>query len=169
MSTDGRQGVTTMRPGVAVPRYKTVQLDALRVLAGAFSDTPRQAVVRLCLQAEQPMTDAHIHFRLPIKDFDVPPIRDAALAIAWVVWQGIIRRKMVYIGCMGGTGRTGVLLALLARVTSSEDGPDAIKYIRRVYRAGAVETKEQEQFVRSFPVKNLRRWYRLCALFRERN
>lgn len=53
----------------------------------------------------------------------------------------------LYVGCMGGTGRTGTFLAALVAQHPAMSGTDAITYIRQVYRAGAVETTEQGQQV----------------------
>jgi len=151
------------RPVGAIERA-TVTLGQIEILAGAFQWAPEIGFKNVCLQAEEPQSKAPIHFRLPIEDFGVPRIRDTALCLAWIIWHSVLRRQKVYMGCMGGTGRTGMLLALLARIGINAGGRYAIQSIRRDYRKGAVETQEQERFVEAFPVRNLRRWYRACQL-----
>lgn len=56
----------------------------------------------------------------------------------------------LYAGCMGGTGRTGTILAIIAAQHPDLHGDRAIHYIRTVYKAHAVETAEQKAQVREF-------------------
>jgi hypothetical protein len=54
--------------------------------------------------------------------------------------------ERVEIGCLGGRGRTGTVLAamaVLARVAPTE----AVRWVREHYDAEAVETREQEEWV----------------------
>ena len=59
------------------------------------------------------------------------------------------------VGCLGGQGRTGLFLALLAKVWGIAD---PVKYVRRVYLRRAVETRDQEEWVADFEASGLRRW-----------
>ena len=54
----------------------------------------------------------------------------------------------VELGCLGGHGRTGTALACLA-VLSGVPAPDATAWVRSAYCNEAVETPEQEAFVRA--------------------
>jgi hypothetical protein len=59
--------------------------------------------------------------------------------------------EVVEVGCMGGHGRTGTILACMAVLADPElTGPEAVKYIQRVHCNKAVETSSQEWFVRWF-------------------
>lgn len=81
-------------------------------------------------------------FRLP-KD---PEDARAALVEAW-------RRagtERVEVACAGGKGRTGTALACLA-VLDGVPPKEAVAYVRRHYRRGAVETWGQRRWVRRFP------------------
>lgn len=60
----------------------------------------------------------------------------------------------LYVGCMGGTGRTGTLLALLVAQHPAFTGETAIAYIRQVYKPGAVETSGQERQVKLFELNS---------------
>lgn len=63
-------------------------------------------------------------------------------------WQRA-ETERVEVACLGGHGRTGTALACLAVLDGI--GPDeAVGYVRRHYRAAAVETPEQVEFVRRF-------------------
>lgn len=57
--------------------------------------------------------------------------------------------ERVEVACWGGHGRTGTALACLA-VLDGLPADQAVAYVRRHYRAAAVETAEQEDYVLRF-------------------
>jgi hypothetical protein len=54
--------------------------------------------------------------------------------------------ERVEVGCLGGQGRTGTVLACMA-VLAGVSPSDAVAWVRRNYSPGAVETPEQEAWV----------------------
>jgi len=82
-----------------------------------------------------------------IKDFGVPKRIRAAEFLERLV-PVAIQKGEIYVGCAGGTGRTGLMLALLARIAGEEH---PIPYVRANYKRHAVENAEQEDFVQTFP------------------
>jgi len=126
----------------------------LEIVGGPFNNY-RPGIngdIGVCVRAEQVPATADIC--LPIHDFDVPHDEaDVDLAIE-VTLGALLAGKRVYVGCMGGWGRTGLFLALLAKTCGYDD---PIAYVRANYTPRAVETKEQETFVRNFDVGPLRR------------
>jgi protein-tyrosine phosphatase len=54
--------------------------------------------------------------------------------------------QSVEIGCLGGHGRTGTALALLA-VLAGHPSDDAVDWVRTHYCPKAVETDEQQAYV----------------------
>lgn len=99
------------------------------------------ALVRLAAEIEVPI--GIVAYNLPVSDFkplDPLALMDAIPNILNDLESGV----RLYVGCMGGSGRTGTLLALLVAQHPSFDGTAAISYIRQVYKASAIETKEQE-------------------------
>ncbi len=79
----------------------------------------------------------------------------------------ILAGEPVYVGCMGGIGRTGLFLACLAKAFGVRK---PVEFVRKHYLPHAVETEQQKQFVRQFTItppmkrklKTLRRrlrWY----------
>ncbi len=81
-------------------------------------------------------------------DFRLPADPDAlrgALAEAWE--RSALER--VEVACGGGTGRTGTALACLA-VLDGVPAAEAVAFVRRAYRARAVETRRQARFVAGF-------------------
>jgi hypothetical protein len=82
-------------------------------------------------------------------DFGLP--LDAARA-ATQMRAAFLRAKggqVVEIGCLGGLGRTGTVLACMA-VLAGVDPRDAVAWVRQNYRSAAVETPDQERWVDSF-------------------
>jgi hypothetical protein len=88
----------------------------------------------------------------PISDMSVP--KDAIefkLMVEWLADQ-ITAGKSVHIGCLGGHGRTGMVLAALVRMMAGEE--DAITYVRDHYCQKAVETSEQAKWLnKNFGIK----------------
>lgn len=59
--------------------------------------------------------------------------------------------QVVEVGCMGGHGRTGTILACMAVLADPElTGPEAVKFIKATHCTKAVETSSQEWYVRWF-------------------
>lgn len=56
--------------------------------------------------------------------------------------------KTIHIGCMGGHGRTGMVLAALVKVVLGEE--DAITWVRTHYCKKAVETQVQIKFLNTY-------------------
>lgn len=118
---------------------------------------------------------------LPIADFSIPDELQTRIALSKSM-QILNREKVIYIGCMGGIGRTGLFMALLVNYISTYEYYLAIKgwrglknkiknifgsteldainlfrgspisEVRRIYLYNAVETKEQENFIENFEI-----------------
>ena len=61
--------------------------------------------------------------------------------------------ETVEVGCLGGLGRTGTVLACMT-VPTGLDAPSAVAWVRKNYRPEAVETADQEQWVAWFSQSN---------------
>jgi len=79
-------------------------------------------------------------------DFGLP--RDGARAAAQIraAFSRAKGGQGVEIGCLGGLGRTGTVLACMA-VLAGLDSLDAVAWVRKNYRSGAIETPDQESWV----------------------
>ncbi len=144
--------------------YTSISISEWYIFAGPFSNAPMDGMKNINLQAEQPEGDAPIHYRLPIKDFSIPEIRPTVFALAWIIFQMVALERFVYIGCMGGVGRTGMILALLIKLITDVTAMNAIVHLRARYIEHAVETDEQIKFVSEFPMTTLRLWFGICKL-----
>ena len=83
----------------------------------------------------------------PIKDQNIPDDgKEFKKLINWLE-KKLIDGKSIHLGCIGGHGRTGMVLCALYAQMSKET--DAIQYVRENYCKKAVETKQQVKFLMS--------------------
>ena len=79
------------------------------------------------------------------EDFGVPRDPDAAAAAIRDAFTRARAGETVEVGCVGGLGRTGTVLACMAILTGvPPDG--AVAWVREHYDARAVETRTQEDW-----------------------
>jgi len=82
-------------------------------------------------------------------DFGVPRDRDAAAAQIRAAFARARAGARVEVGCAGGLGRTGTVLACMA-VLAGVPVPEAVQWVRQSYDARAVETDDQEEWIAWF-------------------
>lgn len=83
------------------------------------------------------------------RDFGLPEDAELAAQKIEAAFLRARRGQLVEIGCFGGSGRTGTVLACMAVLAGVPPG-EAVAWVRHTYRAEAVETVEQEEWVRWF-------------------
>ncbi len=108
----------------------------------------------VCVRAERaPSGRYNVH--LPIHDFSVPsPDQQDEVELALrETLEALLDGKPVYVGCMGGWGRTGLFLALLAKVCGVDQ---PVTYVRENYSNRAVETRSRSATSRTstFPASS---------------
>ena len=83
------------------------------------------------------------------EDFGLPadPVRASAQIRA--AFERARRGERVEVGCAGGLGRTGTVLACMA-ILAGIRPDDAVCWVKRNYDVEAVETDAQKAFVRAF-------------------
>lgn len=96
-------------------------------------------------------TPCDLHF--PIEDFGVPDRREFEDLLIAII-QAADNGKVVYVGCMGGIGRTGMVVGGIARTLLTVD--DAVTWARSNYLGHTIETRAQEGLVRTFDVNRVR-------------
>ena len=79
-------------------------------------------------------------------DLELPRDRVRAAAQIRAAFSRAQAGEGVEIGCVGGLGRTGTVLACMA-VLAGVESNDAVTWVREHYRPSAVETPEQESWV----------------------
>jgi protein-tyrosine phosphatase len=90
--------------------------------------------------------------RHPIPDGEAPAsLEEADALIDWIGEERDVGN--VAVACMGGVGRTGLVVAC-ALVRAGWDPADAVREVRRVRHPTAVETAAQETFVLSYGARS---------------
>jgi hypothetical protein len=95
------------------------------------------------------------HAYVPVEDYHVPEgaqVYDLYYALRFAL-QALANGRDVYVGCMGGVGRTGLFMSVLVRALGHSLPVD---YVRKFYNPHAVETAEQQAFVMSFDLEPLK-------------
>jgi protein tyrosine phosphatase len=85
-------------------------------------------------------------------DFGTPADPDRAESAIVAAFQKARSGQVIEVGCLGGSGRTGTVLACMA-ILSGIATSDAVDWVRGSYRRNAVETQEQQDFVRQFGLR----------------
>ncbi|ATS92338.1 tyrosine phosphatase family protein [Stenotrophomonas phage vB_SmaS_DLP_5] len=115
------------------------------VYGGPYKLRPAKMVgVKMAIEIDRPFD-----IEVPTVDFQVPAMEDMIEGIDKAVTE-ILKGKPLYVGCMGGIGRTGLFLACLAKVFGEKD---PVLYVRKHYIPHAVETMAQQKFVANFNPK----------------
>jgi len=83
---------------------------------------------------------------IPTRDFDVPMLTDLHNGLEDAI-EHLMDDSPVYVGCMGGIGRTGLFLAILVKAFGVKD---PVAYVRKNYLPHAVETRQQQEYVTKF-------------------
>jgi len=122
---------------------------------------PDATRIRACSLAERRESDPERSFGLyldeqwdpswpavviPWADFGLPLDSEEAASQIEGAFMRAKRGELVEIGCVGGLGRTGTVLACLA-VLAGVAPTDAVSWVRGNYDVRAVETSEQENWV----------------------
>ena len=127
----------------------------LTVTGGPYDGyTPAKHSFGVCVREERvPSSGVDVH--LPIRDFGLPADHEAVRKALRDTLEALLLKKDVYVGCMGGFGRTGLFLALLAKAAGVSR---PVAYVRNHYCARAVETDAQGRYIADFRVQSLRWW-----------
>ena len=83
------------------------------------------------------------------EDFGLPADPERASAQIRAAFERARAGERVEVGCAGGLGRTGTVLACMATLAGVPPS-EAVDWVRANYHRRAVETAEQADFVRRF-------------------
>lgn len=126
------------------------------VLAGSFIKNyeylknNKNNFFTLNLTAEYPEFISDYH--LPINDFSIPKNFDNLNNGIKLIIDNLLENnnKIIAFGCLGGIGRTGLLLGLLYNIFDYCEDEELIKTVRKNLHPQALETPEQINFVLSY-------------------
>jgi hypothetical protein len=123
-------------------------LRRVNIYGGPYRQRP-QAMYGVNMAAE---INEPADVRVPTADFSVPDEADLLKGLK----KGLLALgagRDVYVGCMGGIGRTGLYLAAMAKILGYED---PVLHVRDSYLRHAVETPEQQAYIANLDVSSLR-------------
>lgn len=88
---------------------------------------------------------------LPWQDMGLPKLDRDLVDTALVLAQNMIEKgDVLEVGCIGGHGRTGTFLALVAMRNGVETPEEAITYVREHYCEKAIESDVQEWYIKAW-------------------
>lgn len=121
-----------------------------RVWGGPYVGRPGSMFgVRMAREIDRPADVV-----IPTRDFQAPSVQDTDEGLVKIVDQ-LIAGAPVYVGCMAGRGRTGLMMAVLAKAFGE---PNPIKYVRENYYPHAVETQSQVDFIARYQIPSEVYW-----------
>ena len=130
-----------------------------QIIGGPYRQRPEGTVgVKMAVEI-----DAPCDISIPVRDFGVPPPDLFAVGLGRGLWE-VMQNRTLYVGCMGGIGRTGLYMAGLAKTMAEYRRRnkrrtfDPVRYVRAHYIPHAVETRQQMRYIDDFPVMDLVEW-----------
>lgn len=97
---------------------------------------------------------------IPTEDFSIPDVEDMNAGMILALTH-IATGKDIYAGCMGGIGRTGLFMGVLCKALMDYHGgmykgfKDPVTMVRDRYFSHAIETKQQQEFVRGYDTSEI--------------
>lgn len=126
--------------------------------------------VKMAKEIRNPNSNPALFLDVPTPDFSTPPVPLLNTQLTALVYE-ILDGTPVYVGCMAGRGRTGLMLSILAKAFGIAN---PVEYVRKNYYQHAVETQGQYAFVAWYnpppevveALKKARRWTSLQYWFK---
>ncbi|QHJ74591.1 hypothetical protein VH22019_00027 [Vibrio phage VH2_2019] len=118
-----------------------------RLYGGSFLDAPvNTSVYTVKLETSIPL---ECDQEFPIKDFSIPSLVELVENVDKIL-NASRKQVEVYVGCMGGFGRTGTVIAALLMVSTKCTAKQAINLTRAHIHPHCVETRQQMNFLEEF-------------------
>lgn len=104
---------------------------------------------------------------IPTEDYSVPDHTDMVNGLCAAL-SFVAAGNDLYVGCMGGIGRTGLFLGCMTKVLMDFETSypelvlvekvairDPVAFVRKHYKGSAIETDEQRSYVRNFDTQEV--------------
>lgn len=132
--------------------FKLIFADhTFEIFGGPYVDRPDNMLgVKMAAEIKTPY-----NINCPTRDFSVPDKDVFHLAVLNTLAL-ILAGQKVYVGCMGGIGRTGLMMAALTKISMADNKDtetDPVQFVRDTFDTRAVETSEQLQMIADFDVR----------------
>lgn len=130
--------------------FRIMDEPELRIWGGPFYEAPENYYrVKMAEEIIRPH-----EVSVPTRDFDVPSITSMQAGIERTMLHMLVEdSKPVFVGCMGGIGRTGLFMGCMAKAWGL---PNPVEYTRANYVAPGgrrpIETEKQVQYIKDFQV-----------------
>lgn len=155
------QSPSILMPAQTVRRMPIKLLGKMyEVFGGPWVSKPAD-VRGVCMAAEKQISAYDVKVTIP--DFQVPKKEDflfgLKVALAW-----LLSGQEVYVGCGAGQGRTGLMMAAIAKVSIADSvigrsyrpgQINPIAYVRMFYNNHAVETEAQARYIQHLNVTQI--------------
>jgi hypothetical protein len=120
------------------------------IYAGPYLNKPNDMVgIKCAAEIKSPSA-----MKVDIQDFGIPYRNEHVYEAVKFALDRAAEGLPIYVGCRGGFGRTGLFLGVLAR---SMGVSDPVAYVRNNYDRHAIETPEQEIYVKNFDIGPLQK------------
>lgn len=120
------------------------------LFGGPYRQRPANMVgVKMAVEIDRPYD-----INVPTRDYSVPAIKDVDAGLIGML-EYLLQGREIYVGCMGGIGRTGLMLAIAAKAFGV---PDPIAHVRATFNVHAVETGEQKEYVEKYKIPRRVKW-----------
>lgn len=119
------------------------------VAAGPTRDCPDDYYLIRCA-AEIAFPGDQVAYDFATEDFTPIPGGKIEANLPALINELYDPHRPLYVGCMGGTGRTGTLLALIVAQNPAFSASAAVQWVRDHYKTGAVETQEQFKQIETY-------------------
>jgi len=96
---------------------------------------------------------ASLAYQVSWRDHGLPVYMTVAYDAIVDVWSKVLDGQNIEVGCIGGHGRTGTVLACFAILAGAKSAEEAIAHVHTHYCNRAVEGDEQKWFVSWFEAK----------------
>lgn len=148
----GKKGASVLQPGLVHQRdvaqdFQTLADEGVQVIAPLIEPWEFEELGMAGYEQEAANHDIQI-VPFPIVDASVPADQEAFAEFIDELMDALLDRKKVVVHCRGGLGRAGLTAACLL-VQAGQPAAEAIGLVRKT-RPGAIETAEQEKFIRDF-------------------
>ena len=119
------------------------------IFGGPYVNKPNSNIVGVKMAEE---INLPCDIDIPTSDFSVPDVQVFRRGLIKAI-VNISKGNSLYIGCMGGIGRTGLFIAALLRIYNPSEDP--VYLTRLMYLRNAVETQEQKTYILNLPIVDL--------------